>query len=184
MATDSLIKQLQKSFRYLESARNTFTETTKLSKDNLSNLCNLSEQYSCCNKVDFQLTGLKHFSQIKTCTLAKIQVIMEKHLSQLWQEMSCLQSTHQQVAKHYDLTVNLYNQHANDLDLKMMTLDDVFHPSYAMMIEMLSDMDRVFHLEYVKRWQALQDVDYHKPESVQSLSDVWTDCKQLEEAVK
>lgn len=87
MATDSLIKQLQKSFRYLESARNTFTETTKLSKDNLSNLCNLSEQYSCCNKVDFQLTGLKHFSQIKTRTLAKIQVIMEKHLSQLWQEM-------------------------------------------------------------------------------------------------
>ena len=87
MAENALCKQLHKSFKALEHAVSVFVDTVNKARDVLVKLANLTEQYSSCNKANFELVGVEDFPDVRSRTLTKIQICMEDIMAQIWRDL-------------------------------------------------------------------------------------------------
>lgn len=114
-------------------------------------LGNLAEQLIALSKVNLANTPLRVFPDLDKKLRFKLDHATNIVMGKLNEKMSSLQSVRDSISNQVTSVFQLYEQHAQSLDICTLTERSATAPSVADMMEWLQDADRHYRQQFVKR---------------------------------
>lgn len=125
----------------------------------MGSLGNLAEQLLALNGVQMASTPLARFSDLQDRLRFKLLVAVDTVLDKLADKMCSLQKVRDAVGNQVTAAFQVYEQHADTLDLTTCLQRSAAAPSVADMLEWLQDAERYYRQQRKALLQALKPND-------------------------
>ncbi|XP_035284227.1 uncharacterized protein C1orf109 homolog [Anguilla anguilla] len=152
----SLHQALKRSFHSLEQNHKVWNSVLEECVPLMGSLGNLAEQLLALNGVQMASTPLARFSDLQDRLRCKLLVAVDTVLDKLADKMCSLQKVRDAVGNQVTAAFQVYEQHADTLDLTTCLQRSAAAPSIADMLEWLQDAERYYRQQYLRRKALLQ----------------------------
>ncbi|XP_061109967.1 AFG2-interacting ribosome maturation factor [Conger conger] len=177
----SLHQALKRSFHSLEQNQKVWNSVLEECGPLMGSLCNLAEQLLALNNVQISSTPLARFPNLQDRLRFKLLVAVDTVLEKMAEKMCSLQMVRDAVGNKVTAAFQVYEQHADTLDLSACLQRSAAAPSVADMLEWLQDADRYYRQQYLKRKALLQALKSNDHSDLQSAPKRWEALAMPEE---
>ncbi|KAM9243628.1 AFG2-interacting ribosome maturation factor isoform 4-T6 [Dugong dugon] len=134
---------LQKCFPVVEEQQGLWRSTLSDCQPLLASLSNLAEQLQAAQNVRFEdVPSLRSFPDLKERLRRKQLSAGDIVLDKLGERLATLLKVRDTVSSHVEQVFQVYEQHANTVDIDAVLQPSVVSPSLADMLEWLQDIER------------------------------------------
>ncbi|KAI1901759.1 hypothetical protein AGOR_G00037710 [Albula goreensis] len=169
----SLHQALKKSFQSLEENQKVWNSILDECKPVLDSLGNLADQLIALSNVKIEQGPLNQFPELHERLRFKLLLAMDTVLGKLGEKMCSLQTVRDSVGNQVTAVFQVYEQHADALDLTACLQRSAVAPSIADMLEWLQDAERYYRQQYIRRKTLLQELKPNDLSDLQSAPKRW-----------
>ncbi|KAM9243625.1 AFG2-interacting ribosome maturation factor isoform 1-T1 [Dugong dugon] len=173
---------LQKCFPVVEEQQGLWRSTLSDCQPLLASLSNLAEQLQAAQNVRFEdVPSLRSFPDLKERLRRKQLSAGDIVLDKLGERLATLLKVRDTVSSHVEQVFQVYEQHANTVDIDAVLQPSVVSPSLADMLEWLQDIERHYRNSYLKRKYLLSSIHWGDLANIQALPKAWDQISEDEQ---
>ncbi|KAM9686227.1 AFG2-interacting ribosome maturation factor isoform 1-T1 [Trichechus inunguis] len=173
---------LQKCFPVVEEQQGLWRSTLSDCQPLLASLSNLAEQLQAAQNVRFEdVRSLRAFPDLKERLRRKQLSAGDIVLDKLGERLASLLKVRDTVSSHVEQVFQVYEQHANTVDIDAVLQPSVVSPSLADMLEWLQDIERHYRNSYLKRKYLLSSIHWGDLANIQALPKAWDQISEDEQ---
>ncbi|KAJ8334792.1 hypothetical protein SKAU_G00404310 [Synaphobranchus kaupii] len=169
----SLHQALKRSFHSLEQNQKVWNSVLEECGPLMGSLGNLAEQLLALHGVKIPSTPLARFSDLQDRLRFKLLLAVDTVLEKLAEKMCSLQSVRDAVGNQVTAAFQVYEQHADTVDLVTCLQRAAAVPSIADMLEWLQDAEGYYRQQYLRRKALLQALKPNDLADLQSTPKRW-----------
>ncbi|XP_067652483.1 AFG2-interacting ribosome maturation factor-like [Haliotis asinina] len=171
----SLQKQLQKTFKVLESAVCLWEKTLADCAGTVAVIANLCEQYCDCKGLTVEALPVgKVLPDVQERLLYKIMSELDSKIVNLHDKLSAVKEEQDKFCRHHDQCVKLYKRHSSELDVHKITESTATWPSVSAMLEILVDSDSLLFDLYIMKMHWIEQLSEEKTLRSDTLAQTWS----------
>ncbi|XP_036411294.1 uncharacterized protein C1orf109 homolog [Megalops cyprinoides] len=172
-AVMSLHQALKRCFQSLEQNQKVWNCVLDECGPLMSSLGNLAEQLLALHNVRIESTPLVRFPDLHERLRYKLLLAVDTVLGELAAKMGALQTVRDAVSNQVMTVFQVYEQHADTLDLTTCLQRSAALPSIADMLEWQQDAERYYRQQYLRRKAFLQTLKHNDLSHLQKAPKNW-----------
>ncbi|XP_012578233.1 PREDICTED: uncharacterized protein C1orf109 homolog [Condylura cristata] len=165
---------LKKCFPVVQEQQSLWQSTLKDCGPLLGSLSNLAEQLQAAQALRWEdVPALRAFPDLRERLTRKQLAAGDAVLDQLGEKLAVLLKVRDTVSSHVERVLQVYQQHADSIDISDILKASYMSPSVADMLEWLRDIERHYRNSYLKRKHLLSSVQWGDVANIQGLPSAW-----------
>ncbi|XP_057568810.1 ribosome biogenesis protein C1orf109 homolog isoform X1 [Hippopotamus amphibius kiboko] len=174
---------LRKCFPVVEEQQGLWQSALRDCPPLLTSLSNLAEQLQAAQNLRFEdVQALRAFPDLQERLRRKQLAAGDTVLDKLEEKLAALLKVRDVVSSHVKHVLQIYEQHADTIDLDAVLRASASSPSVAEMLEWLQDIERHYRNSYLKRKYLLSSVQWGDLGNIQALPKAWDRISEDEHA--
>ncbi|XP_037354158.1 ribosome biogenesis protein C1orf109 homolog [Talpa occidentalis] len=167
-------ESLRKCFPAVEEQQGLWQSTLKDCPPLLLSLSNLAEQLQAAQNLRCEdVPALRDFPDLKERLTRKQLSAGDSVLDKLGEKLAVLLKVRDTVSSHVERVLQVYQQHADSIDIDDILKASSTSPSVADMLEWLRDIERHYRDSYLKRKHLLSSIQWGDLANIQALPRAW-----------
>lgn len=165
---------LKKCFPVVEEQQGLWRGALRDCQPLLASLSNLAEQLQAAQGVRFEeVPSLRAFPDLKERLRRKQLEAGDTVLDKLGEKLAVLLKVRDTVSSHVEQVLQVYEKHADAIDIEAVLQASVVSPSVAEMLEWLQDIERHYRSSYLRRKYLLSSIHWGDLANIQALPKAW-----------
>ncbi|KAG8506861.1 LOW QUALITY PROTEIN: hypothetical protein J0S82_005260, partial [Galemys pyrenaicus] len=165
---------LKKCFPVVEEQQGLWQSTLEDCRPLLVSLSNLAEQLQAAQNLRWEdVPALRAFPDLQERLTRKQLSAGDLVLDKLGEKLAVLLKVRDTVSSHVDRVLQVYEQHADAIDIGDILKASYVSPSVADMLEWLRDIERHYRRRYLKRKHLLSSIHWEDVANIQALPRAW-----------